>query len=224
MEDQSLYQSGARALNRPYSVKHIPIKRIFDIAFSLSAILVLSPLFVLIAMGIWCCSSGKVIYSQKRIGRGGILFRCYKFRTMYPDADMRLHEILENDPAKRKEWDETHKLKDDPRVTPIGIFLRKTSLDELPQFWNVLKGDLSVVGPRPVTQQEIAKHFGESANKILSLRPGITGLWQISGRSDISYPKRIALDEHYIYHRSFLLDMKIIALTIPRIISRKGAY
>ena len=205
-------------------IQHLPIKRAFDIVFSLAALLLLSPLFLLIALIIRCTSKGKVIYYQQRIGRGGIYFRCYKFRTMYQNAEAILQEILAKDPSKRKEWDDSHKLKNDPRITPIGAFLRKSSLDELPQFWNVLIGDLSVVGPRPVVKEEIVKHFGHKAQKIFSIRPGITGLWQISGRSDISYSQRIALDEYYVEHRTLLNDLKIIALTIPSMISKKGAY
>lgn len=222
MDNHSLYCTDVSPLNE--RAKHLRGKRFFDICFSAGTLILFSPVFLLIALAIKLTSKGKVIYFQERIGRGGIPFHCYKFRTMYQDADARLHDILAQDPAKRKEWDESHKLKDDPRVTPIGSFLRKTSLDELPQFWNVLKGDLSVVGPRPVTKYEIHTHFGPKANKIVSLRPGITGIWQVSGRSDISYSHRVALDESYIDTRSFLLDLKIIAMTIPKIVSRKGAY
>lgn len=205
-------------------IQHLPLKRTLDIIFSLSVLILLSPLFLTIALLISFTSEGNAIYYQKRIGRGGSYFRCYKFRTMYKNSETILHHILTKDPEKRKEWDESHKLKNDPRVTPIGSFLRKTSLDELPQFWNVLKGDLSVVGPRPVVKEEIIKHFGAKAPKIFSVRPGITGLWQISGRSDTSYSQRIALDEYYVENRNILIDLKIIALTIPSMIFKKGAY
>lgn len=178
----------------------------------------------MIAILIRCLSPGKAFYYQVRIGRGGVPFRCYKFRTMYPDADNRLKEILDSNPAMQSEWDRTHKLKNDPRVTPIGTFLRRTSLDELPQFWNVLKGDLSVVGPRAVVQEEIKKHFGPKAYKIFAIRPGITGLWQVSGRNDTTYAKRIALDEQYVDTRTFFMDLKLIILTIPSMLWSKGAY
>lgn len=207
-----------------WSVTHLPLKRIFDILFSATALLILSPVFLIIAGVIRCTSQGNAIYYQMRVGRGGIPFRCYKFRTMYQNADFLLQTILSNDPKKQKEWEAAHKLKNDPRITPIGAFLRKSSLDELPQFWNVLKGDLSIVGPRPVVQEEIVRHFGPKAQKIFSIRPGITGLWQISGRSDTSYSQRIILDEHYVDHRSFLGDLKILALTIPSMFYKKGAY
>lgn len=204
-------------------IKRLP-KRALDTIFSLSVLILTAPLFLLIALLIKATSKGSAIYYQTRIGRCGSHFRCYKFRTMYQNADSILAEILANDPQKREEWNNTHKLKHDPRVTPIGRFLRETSLDELPQFWNVLKGDLSVVGPRPVVKEEITRHFGHKAEKIFSVRPGITGLWQISGRSDTSYSKRIALDEYYVENRTLLNDLKIIALTIPSMITKKGAY
>lgn len=211
-------------MNETWQITHIPLKRIFDIIFSLLVLSIGAPLFLFIAIAIRLGSKGPIFYSQQRIGRGGRFFKCYKFRTMYPDADMRLNDILKNDPAKNKEWEETRKLKDDPRVTPIGAFLRKTSLDELPQFWNVFKGDLSVVGPRPVMRDELIKYFGERAQHIFSVRPGITGLWQVSGRSDTSYSLRLALDEEYVKTRTFFMDLKLILLTIPGIIFRKGAY
>ena len=142
---------------------------------------------------------------------------------MYADADVRLQEILTSNPSLRDEWEKTFKLKKDPRITPFGAFLRKTSLDEFPQFWNVLKGDLSIVGPRPVVAEEMNKFFGSKAVKILSIRPGLTGPWQVSGRSDINcYQKRIGLDEYYVDHHSFLGDLKLILQTIPRFSFQKG--
>jgi undecaprenyl-phosphate galactose phosphotransferase len=208
-----------------YKIKHIPIKRAFDIAFSFLCLIIGAPIFLLIALFIWLTSPGKVIYSHERIGRGGKPFKCYKFRTMYVDADLRLKHILASNPDLNREWELCYKLKNDPRITPIGSFLRKTSLDELPQFWNVLKGNLSVVGPRPVVKQEVEKYFCVKAYKILSIRPGLTGLWQVSGRSDINcYQTRIQLDEYYVDHHSFLLDLKLIAKTIPAMLFSKGAY
>ena len=206
-------------------IKHIPIKRGFDIIFSALVLGLLLPLFLIIAFCIYLSSPGSVIYYQKRIGRGGKTFRCYKFRTMVQNAEAKLQDILQNDEELRKEWNQTYKLKKDPRITTIGAFLRKTSLDELPQFWNVLKGDLSVVGPRPVVKEELDKYFGEERYKILSIRPGITGLWQISGRSDIlCYKERIRLDKHYVENHSLLLDTKIVWKTIFVMIGAKGAY
>lgn len=204
-------------------VKHIPIKRLFDILFSLLLLLICSPIFLFAAL-IRIFSSGKVIYAQTRIGRGGKSFVCYKFRTMYPDAEQRLQALLQANHKLNEEWISSRKLKQDPRITSIGKFLRKTSLDELPQLWNVLKGDLSFVGPRPVVAEEIEHYFGRKAAKILSIRPGLTCLWQVSGRSDINYERRIALDEEYVEKRSFLLDLKLIVKTIPSMVASKGAY
>lgn len=208
-----------------FPIKHIPVKRVFDIIFSLSAIVIFFPFFFLIALLIFCSSPGKIIYTHTRIGRGGKPFKCYKFRSMYLNADKKLQEILETDPQLKEEWEKNFKLKNDPRILPIGQLLRKTSLDELPQFWNVLKGDLSVVGPRPVVKEEIEKFFGNKASKILSVRPGLTGPWQVSGRSNINcYNKRIELDEFYIDNQSFWLDVKLVAKTIPVMLLSKGAY
>lgn len=206
-------------------IRHIPIKRAFDILFCLLCLILGAPLFLIIALVIYMTSPGQVIYSHPRIGRGGKSFNCYKFRTMHLDAQERLKEILETNTEMRKEWEENYKLKKDPRITAVGAFLRKTSLDELPQFWNVLIGDLSVVGPRPVVREEVEKYFGVKAYKVLSIRPGLTGLWQVSGRSDINcYAKRIALDEFYVDNQSLLLDIKLISKTIPAMIHSKGAY
>lgn len=206
------------------TIRHKPLKRLFDILFAFTVLFVGFPLFLLISFAIKCSSSGPIFYSHERIGRGGRPFPCYKFRTMYEDADARLIKLLNENPELRGEWDEKHKLQNDPRVTVLGAFLRKSSLDELPQFWNVVKGDLSVVGPRPVVKQEIAKYFGEKAEIILSIRPGLTGLWQVSGRSDIGYAMRVQLDELYVDTQSLLLDLKLIAKTIPAMLFSRGAY
>ena len=143
---------------------------------------------------------------------------------MVLNAEQALKDLLKNDPLRQQEWASSHKLKQDPRVTLIGRFLRKTSLDELPQFFNVVIGDLSVVGPRAVVQEEIESHFKEQAHEIFKVRPGITGLWQVSGRSDVGYKKRIELDKRYVNDISLKLDMKIVAKTIPIIFNAKGAY
>jgi exopolysaccharide production protein ExoY len=205
-------------------IKHNLIKRLFDIYFSLALIVLLSPLFITIALAIFLTSPGPIIYGHKRIGRGGVIFKCLKFRTMYIDADVKLKSLLESDQHIKEEWLKNRKLKNDPRVIKIGNFLRKTSLDELPQFFNVLKGDLSVVGPRPVMDDEILSFFGAKASKILKVRPGITGLWQTSGRSNIDYEKRIALDEQYVDEHNLWLDIKLIVKTVPCVLFSKGAY
>jgi len=207
------------------SIRHIPAKRIFDILFSLIALTILLPFFIVISLIIKFSSRGPVFYAQERVGRGGSRFKCWKFRTMHQDADRKLAALLSADSKLKREWDLFHKLKKDPRIAPFGHFLRKTSLDELPQFWNVLKGDLSVVGPRPVVPDELLKHFDhEATQKILSIRPGITCIWQVSGRNDTSYRTRVKLDKRYVETRSLFLDLKLVAKTIPSLFSTKGAY
>jgi exopolysaccharide production protein ExoY len=223
---QEIYQINSKrgALFDSIRAKHMPVKRIFDILFSVAVMVMGFPVFFLLALAVRLSSPGNIIYGHKRVGRSGKLFYCYKFRTMYSNSDKRLEEILSSDPALQKEWDETHKLKNDPRITPIGSFLRKTSLDELPQFLNVLKGDLSVVGPRAMVEEEIEKFIKQKAKKILSIRPGLTGIWQTSGRSDTSYKRRILLDEYYVDNHNLFMDCKLIAKTVPVMLFSKGAY
>lgn len=211
-------------IGSPPFVKHRPVKRFFDILFSSLILISGLPAFLLVAIGIKLTSKGPVFFSQERVGRGGKLFRCYKFRTMIPEAEACQQKLVESNPLFHDEWVKNRKLKNDPRITMLGTFLRKTSLDELPQFWNVLKGDLSVVGPRPVVVDEVIEHFGLKAEKILSVRPGITGLWQVSGRSNVTYPMRLQLDEQYIDDFSMALDLKLIAKTIPVVLFSNGAY
>ncbi|WP_068550747.1 sugar transferase [Thermosulfidibacter takaii] len=200
-------------------------KRPFDIVFSFFAIIITTPIMILIALAIKLTDGGKIFYQHTRIGHKGKKFKVLKFRSMYIDADKKLKEILENDPKAREEWEKTFKLRNDPRITPIGKFLRKTSLDELPQFFNVLKGDMSVVGPRPVVEEELNKYYKDNAKYYLSVKPGITGYWQVEGRSDIeNYDERVKMDVWYVQNQSFLLDLKIILKTIWVMISGKGAY
>lgn len=197
-------------------------KRFFDIAFSLCILSLLFPLFLFIAIAIRLSSPGQAIYTQSRLGKGGSIFKCYKFRSMHRDADAFLEEILEKNPLKRAEWEQNQKLRSDPRVFAFGQFLRKTSLDELPQFWNVLKGDLSVVGPRPYMISQ-KKNMGRLSKKILSVRPGITGIWQTSGRSSTSFHERLALDAGYVDSTSFWNDLILILKTIPQVLFSKNA-
>lgn len=199
-------------------------KRIFDIFFSVFILLLTAPILLLIALAIKATSPGPVFYRCIRLGRSGLPFTCWKFRSMHKDAEKKLKDLLASDPERKAEWETYWKLKSDPRVTWVGKLLRKTSLDEFPQFWNVLKGDLSVVGPRPVTLEEIQKYYGERASKILSIRPGITGIWQTSGRNLISFEERVQLEENYVDKHSFLLDLAIIAKTIPSLFYSKGAF
>ena len=180
------------------------------------------PVLIIIAF-IKTGSRGPVIYQQMRVGRNGRPFMCYKFRTMYLDADVRLNELLKRDPAVAREWEKYRKLWNDPRITLIGRFLRATSLDELPQLINILKGDMGLVGPRPVTEEEIRKYYKDAAVLCFGIHPGLTGLWQVSGRNCLSYEKRIELDAWYVKNWSFWLDIKILLKTVPVVLIRKGA-
>jgi exopolysaccharide production protein ExoY len=206
-----------------WKVQHNAPKRLFDLAFSLAFLCLLAPLFLGIAAMIRLSSKGSVIYVQPRLGRGGRIFKCYKFRTMHSDADKILNEILIQNPQFKKEWATNQKLKEDPRIFAVGKWLRRTSLDELPQFWNVLKGDLSIVGPRPYMLGQ-KKYLGLMAPKILSVRPGITGLWQTSGRNHTTFQERILLDAEYIDKHSLIYDLLLIIKTIPVVLFSKDAY
>lgn len=196
-------------------------KRLFDFFASLMAIIILSPIFLLISILIKIDSKGHIIYKHKRIGKNGRYIYLYKFRTMYSDADKRLNELLK-DPKIKKEWEENFKLDDDPRITKIGNFLRKTSLDELPQLFNILKSDMSLVGPRPVIDGEIEK-YGRNKDKFLSVLPGLTGWWACNGRSDIDYNERMKLELYYVDHCSIFLDIKCILKTILAVFKKSGA-
>jgi undecaprenyl-phosphate galactose phosphotransferase len=223
MEEQLSFPYVPAFISEADGIRDHFAKRVFDIVFSLLVLIIGAPLFLLIGLLVRFSSKGVVIYGHERIGRGGKPFRCYKFRTMYPNAEARLKELLAKHPEYQEEWDRTHKLKNDPRITPIGRLLRKTSLDEFPQFFNALKGDMSIVGPRPVVKAELEKYFGKSIPLMLSIRPGLTGLWQISGRSDTSYEQRMRLDQQYVQATPSLLhDLKIIMATIPAMV--RGAY
>ncbi|NUN64744.1 sugar transferase [Pseudanabaena biceps] len=200
-------------------------KRSLDIAFSLVVLSILSPIYLGIACLILASSQGSVLYIHPRVGLGGRQFNCIKFRTMIDGAEQLLEEYLSSCPISRAEYESSFKLKQDPRITKIGKFLRITSLDELPQFWNVLMGDMSVVGPRPLVQAELIK-YGSAIDRVLSVRPGIAGLWQVSGRNDIPYDRRVQLDASYVRLMSLGLDMKLILKTIGVVIfpKGKGAY
>lgn len=198
--------------------------RALDILVATTMLVVFSPLLAVMWLLIRASSHGPAIYRHKRLGRDGVVFECLKFRTMVMDADSLLTEILSSDPGLREEFDRNHKLKDDPRTTPVGRFLRKTSLDELPQFWNVLRGEMSVVGPRPIVEEEKAR-YGSDLEVVLSVRPGITGVWQISGRNDLSYERRVALDRSYVLTRTLLLDLSIMIRTPAAALRpQNGAY
>jgi Undecaprenyl-phosphate galactose phosphotransferase WbaP len=199
------------------------LKTLLDYLIALFALLLLWPLVLLLALLIKLEDGGNVFYAQVRVGRKGQLFGCYKFRTMWMDADQRLAAILESSPEAASEWAADHKLKNDPRITRVGKFLRKTSLDELPQLINILMGTMSLVGPRPITSAEVDK-YGNDIKFYYDVKPGLTGLWQVSGRNDVSYDKRVELDRWYAENWTLWLDISILAKTIPVLVFRKGSY
>ena len=199
------------------------LKRTIDIVGSIAALIFLAPLLIIVALLIRFSGDGPILYSQERIGRGGELFHCFKFRTMTMGADECLAHLLQNDSAAREEWLTLYKLKRDPRVTKLGRFLRRTSIDELPQLFNVLKGQMSLVGPRPIVLSEIARYRHYFAD-YLSVKPGITGLWQVSGRNNTTYRRRVALDVVYSRRVSLGMDAWILLLTVRAIIKADGCY
>ena len=201
------------------------IKTIFDLFFALIFLVVSSPIFISIALLVKLSSRGPIFFLQKRIGKNKKSFNCIKFRTMHPEAEDILENLIINNEALRKEFEEAHKLKNDPRITNIGKFLRKTSLDEIPQFLNVIKMEMSIVGPRPIVKKEILK-YGKSYKKVISIKPGITGLWQVSGRNNLSYKRRVTLDCLYVDNMSPIIDLRIIIRTFGVIFfpNDRGAY
>lgn len=198
-------------------------KRSLDILIAVAGLVMLSPLLFMIAASVKLTSRGPVLFGHRRIGARGRVFRCWKFRTMIADSGDALERHLAENPAAREEWERTRKLKNDVRITPIGRILRDYSLDELPQLFNVVKGDMSIVGPRPVVADELSL-YGADARYYLSARPGITGLWQVSGRNDVSYDARVALDKAYVRDWSMNRDLRIILKTVPAALSARGAY
>ncbi|MDZ7640158.1 MAG: sugar transferase [Bryobacterales bacterium] len=199
------------------------IKRFLDIVSALVLIVVALPFAIVIAIAILLESGGPVLFRQVRIGQGNRRFSLWKFRSMAVDSEKLLETYLSEHPGSREEWNATHKLKDDPRVTRVGRFLRRRSLDELPQLWNVLRGDMSLIGPRPIVEDEVPK-FGRAFALYLKVKPGLTGLWQVSGRSDTSYRRRVELDSQYIRCWSLWLDLRVIWKTVGVVLRAHGAY
>jgi Undecaprenyl-phosphate galactose phosphotransferase WbaP len=190
---------------------------------ALLLLVLISPLIALIAFFIWKQDGAPVLYAHYRVGKNGRLFRCMKFRSMLRNSEQVLAALLRDDPVARAEWDRDHKLTTDPRITAIGRFLRKSSLDELPQLLNVLRGEMSLVGPRPITVAELTR-YGRVRWHYLSVRPGLTGLWQVSGRNNTTYEERVALDQRYVEQRSLWLDARILVKTVRVVLLREGAY
>jgi exopolysaccharide production protein ExoY len=214
----------------PHELRHVlpdrPIrdtfKRVLDIVGATLLGIVFFPLILAVAV-LLRREGGPIIFRHRRVGRNGKAFDCLKFRSMVPDADRVLRDLLERHPELKAEWLRDHKLRDDPRVTAVGRFLRRTSLDELPQLWNVIRGDMSLVGPRPVVREELMR-YGRCAPVYLSTRPGITGLWQVTGRNDTNYRRRVVMDVYYVRRQNLLLDLYILMKTTHVVLGGDGAY
>ena len=193
-------------------------KRAIDVVGSLLLLVVTSPLMIAVAVAIRSTSRGRSLFRQRRLGRRGEEFWCYKFRTMVPDAE----GLLARRPELREQFEANYKLEDDPRVTPFGAILRRTSLDELPQLWNVLRGEMSLIGPRPIIPPELSK-YGGHADELLRVKPGLGGIWQVCGRSSTTYADRVAMDVSYVERRGFWLDLRLIVLTAFVVVRGRGA-
>ena len=216
----------------PISMRRLPRSQksvAFDIEYLTNALIAfavlvfVAPLMVAVAIAVFLEDGGPILFAHQRVGRGGRSFPCLKFRSMAVDAEARLEQVLAADPHARAEWAANHKLQNDPRITAVGDFLRRSSLDELPQLLNVLRGEMSLVGPRPVVQAEAA-HYGHWFDSYCAVRPGITGLWQVSGRSDTRYRQRVALDVLYVRHKCLSMDFTILVRTVPAVLLRRGSY
>ncbi|WP_436512597.1 sugar transferase [Clostridium thermobutyricum] len=200
-------------------VLYLILKRFLDVFISIIAIILLSPIFIVILIAIKVDSKGKIVFGHKRLGKDRKEINVYKFRTMVENADEIFAKFTEE---QKKEYYTNFKLENDPRITKVGDFLRKTSLDELPQLFNILRGDMSLVGPRPIVEKEVDK-YGEYADKFFSVIPGLTGYWQANGRSDTTYEERVQMDMYYIDNASFIMDIKIIFKTITSVLKKEGA-
>jgi len=198
-------------------------KRIFDVIIASITLIVFLPLFAFVVLLLKLTDPGPVIFRHIRVGQGGRRFACFKFRSMVLDSDKVLKTLLESDPAARKEWDRTQKLANDPRITPVGKFLRQSSLDELPQLINVIRGDMSLVGPRPIVPSELTR-YGDKLSLYLLARPGITGIWQVSGRNDCGYDRRIEMDANYVRNWRFSTDFVILLRTLGAVLAQRGSY
>jgi exopolysaccharide production protein ExoY len=216
---------GAHYLRSSILQTHVDsiLKRSFDICFAITFLVVALPFLILLSIALQIDSPGRLFFLQERVGHRGNRFRCIKFRTMREDAEQILEELLAACPSARREWEQDHKLRNDPRVSGLGVLVRKLSLDELPQLINILRGEMSVVGPRPIVSAEIPK-YGRFFRDYCSVKPGLTGLWQVSGRNDVTYDQRVQMDSDYAYRATFMFDLQIIAKTLPAVIAARGAY
>ena len=216
-------RSGIAPAPPPARSRESSAARACDILLAQGLILFLGPLMLMIALAIFVTQGGPIFFAHERIGRGGGPFGCLKFRSMVPDAAERLQRLLAADPAAREEWLRDHKLRNDPRITRLGYFLRRTSLDELPQLFNVLAGQMSLVGPRPIVASEACR-YGRYFKAYCSVRPGLTGLWQVSGRNDTTYRRRVAIDVLYSRAQGMRLYFWVLAMTLPAVLTSRGSY
>jgi lipopolysaccharide/colanic/teichoic acid biosynthesis glycosyltransferase len=223
MEKANITDTSKAAASNTHSVKPKPIydfvKRVFDIVWSLIGLIVLSPVFIILSILVKTTSEGPVFFAHKRVGKGGKTIKIYKFRSMVTNAEELIKQFT---PEQKAEYEKNFKLENDPRITKVGNFMRKTSLDELPQLINILKGDISIVGPRPVMDVE-TQIYGNYRNMLLSVKPGLTGFWAANGRSHTTYTRRRAMEIYYVKNRSVLLDLKIIFKTFISVFKREGA-
>lgn len=220
MEEDMILLRVQNNLARPY---YRFVKRFFDVVVTLFSMLIFIPVGLIISLMIYIDNPGPVLFAHRRVGKDGKEFPCYKFRSMIVGAEDALKQYLIEHPEAREEWERDFKLKDDPRITKLGHFLRKTSLDELPQLLNVLKGEMSLVGPRPIVQKEVEK-YGLYIEDFYLVRPGITGVWQVSGRSDTTYDERVQMDSWYVHNWSVWIDIVYLIRTVEAVLKRKGAY
>jgi lipopolysaccharide/colanic/teichoic acid biosynthesis glycosyltransferase len=221
-EARATHRITDRALIRKVRAANGRLKRAFDMFVASAALVFLAPVFLTVFALIKLTDGGPIFYRHVRVGRQGERFGCLKFRTMATDSEERLAHILLTDPVAAAEWEQGQKLRSDPRITKLGAFLRKSSIDELPQIWNVVRGDMSIVGPRPVTRAELNR-YGKDRRYYLLVRPGITGLWQVSGRSSTGYEKRIRYDREYLEDWSWLGEFWILLMTIPAVLNTDDA-
>ncbi len=198
-------------------------KRTLDLVIAIPTLIFVAPLMLALAIAIRLQDGGPALFRQRRIGRGGKEFTCYKFRSMLVDAPARLEALLARDPEAREEWARDQKLRNDPRITKLGAFLRKTSLDEVPQLFNIIRGEMSIVGPRPIVHAEIVR-YEELFLYYCAAKPGVTGLWQVSGRNDVTYRERVLMDAEYAKSWNLWKDIKIILATLPAVLFSRGAY
>ena len=226
MFDSAYVPSSIRRASKVGAARRSSAHQVGDLAIVLIALLILLfvlPLMIAVAVAIWADDGRPILFAHRRIGRGGRPFLCLKFRTMARDAEARLADVLANDPQAHEEWERDHKLKNDPRVSRTGRFLRQSSLDELPQLFNVLRGEMRLVGPRPIVEAEIVR-YGRRFRHYCAVKPGMTGLWQVSGRNDVEYRSRVAMDCLYARRRNPMLDAWVLISTIPAVLRRRGSY